>query len=167
MLTHDDDRALLVQDNTVSLHMLSARLDHFSKARIKGIGEADVSNNTALEEGEGADTLCAVDDLVRNYKVHGLDLLLQRTDGGEGDDASDTDMPQGSDIGSVGDFVGGKLVVDAMSGEEGYVDALVGEDLDGRRGSTPRCDGVEGGDGLKALKLAKTSAANDGNMDGL
>lgn len=76
-------------------------------------------------------------------------------------------MSQGRDIGSVGDLVGGKLVVDAVAGEEGYVDALVGEDLDGRRGSTPRCDRVEGGDGLEALELAKTSTANDGNMNGL
>jgi hypothetical protein len=60
-----------------------------------------------------------------------------------------------------------KLVVNAMAGEESNVAALVREDLNRRRGSTPRCNRVQGSDRLEAFKLAKASAANDGDMDGL
>lgn len=63
--------------------------------------------------------------------------------------------------------MGSKLVVNAVAGKEGNVAALVGEDLDRRRGSTPRCNGVQGSDRLEAFELAKTSTANDGDMDGL
>lgn len=42
----------------------------------------------------------------------------------------------------------------------------MGENLDRRRGRTPRCNWVQGSNGLEAFKLAKASTANDGDKDG-
>jgi hypothetical protein len=124
-LTHTDQSTLIMQGNTLTLHVLGALLDHLSKACIERIREADVSDDTALEEGEGTDALCAIDDLVGDDKVHWLNLLLERADGGKGDDTANADVPQGGDVCAVGDLVGGKLVMQAVTGEEGDVDAIV------------------------------------------
>jgi hypothetical protein len=58
-------------------------------------------------------------------------------------------------------------VVNTMAGQEGNIAALVGENLDRRRGRTPRCNGIQGSDRLEAFELAKASTANDGDKDGL
>ena len=165
--THDNNSALLVQDNTIPVHMLCALLHYLSETRIEGIGKADVSNDTALEEGKRTNALCAVNDLVGDDKVHWLNLLLQRSNGGESDDGSNADVTQSSNVGAVGDLVGRKLVVDAMPRQEGNIHAVVREDMDRGGGRAPRGDGVEGGDGLEAFKLAEAGTANDGDVDGL
>lgn len=130
-LTHDNYSALVVQDNAVALHVLGARLDHLGEFGIKGVGKANMADNTSLEEGKRTDALCAIYDLVRNDKVHGLDVLLQRADSREGNDASHSNVSQGCDVGSVGDLVGGELMVNAVSGEKSDVDAFVRENVDG------------------------------------
>ncbi|CAF3494631.1 unnamed protein product [Fusarium graminearum] len=84
--------ALIVQYDAIALHMSCASLDNVGKTCIKGISEPNVSNYTALEEGERSDTLCAIDGLVRKHKVHRLDLLLQRTDGGESNNGSNANV---------------------------------------------------------------------------
>lgn len=145
--------------------MLSAALDNLSQLAVKGVGKANMADNTTLKEGKGADALGAVNDLVGDDKIHRLDLLLQRADGSEGDDASDTDGPQSCNVGAVWDLVGSELVVNAMTGEEGNVGAVVGEDVDGRGGRPPGGDGVQGCDGLEAIELAETRTANYGNRD--
>lgn len=58
-------------------------------------------------------------------------------------------------------------MVNTVSGKESDVATLVRKDLDGRCGSTPRCNGVQRSDRLEALELAETSTANDGDMDRL
>jgi hypothetical protein len=156
-----------MEHHAVALHVRRASLDDIRQLLVKGVRKADMTNNTALEEGKGSDALGAIDDLVRDDKVHGLDLLLQRADGGEGNDASDTEVAESGDVGTVGDLVGRKLVVQAVAGEEGDVDAVVGEDGDGRGGISPGGEGVDEGNGLVALELGKAGAANDGNVDGL
>jgi hypothetical protein len=156
-----------MENNSITLHMLGTCLDYLGKTRIEWIGKANVSNDTALEEGKGADTLCAVNGLVGYHEVHWLNLLLQRADGGKGNDAAHANVAQGSNVGSVGDFVGSELVVHAVASEEGDIGALVGEDLDRRRGRAPRGLGVEDGHGLEALELGEAGAANDGDMNGL
>ncbi|KAI6753238.1 hypothetical protein HG531_005407 [Fusarium graminearum] len=92
VLTHNNDSALIVQYDAIALHMSCASLDNVGKTCIKGISEPNVSNYTALEEGERSDTLCAIDGLVRKHKVHRLDLLLQRTDGGESNNGSNANV---------------------------------------------------------------------------
>jgi hypothetical protein len=91
-LTHNNDSALIVQDNALTLHMSCAGLDNIGKTGIKGIGKSNVSNYAALEKGERSDALCAIDGLVREHKVHRLDLLLQRADSGESNNGSDADV---------------------------------------------------------------------------
>lgn len=129
--THADDGALLVEHNAITLHVLAALLDDLSKVLVEGVGESNVADNATLEEGEGADALGSVNDLVGNDKVHGLDLLLQGANGGEGNNGADTDVSQSSNVGAVGDLVRGELVVHTVAGKEGYVDIVVSEDADG------------------------------------
>lgn len=119
-----------MQDHTLSLHVLCTGLHNRGETGIKRVGETDMSNDTSLEESERSDALGTVNDLVRNDKVHRLDLLLQRPDSGEGNDASYTDVAQSSDIGAIGDLVGSELVVYAVSSEKSDVDAFVSADID-------------------------------------
>lgn len=156
-----------MQHDTLTLHVLRAGLDNIGETRVKGVGEANVSNNASLKESPRSDALGAVNGLVRDDKVHGLDVFLQRANSREGNDAAHTDMTQGSDIGSVGDLVGSELVVQTVPGEESDVDALVFEDADRRGGTAPGCLEVENGDGLESLQLAEASAANDADVDRL
>ena len=164
-LTHADNGSLLVEHDAVSLHVLRARLDDLSQPRIKGVGKANVANESALEKGERADALGAVDNLVWDDKVHGLDLLLQGTHGREGNDASHADVAQSGDVGSVGDFVGSELMVQAVTREEGNVDIVVREDMDRRRRRAPGRDWVQDGDRRVSFELSKARAANDGDVD--
>ena len=166
-LTHADDGALVVQNNTVALEALRTALDDIGQLGVERIREADVPDEPLLEEGEGADALGAVDDLVRHDKVHGLDLLLQRADGGEGDDGAHADVAQGGDVGAVGHLVRRELVVHAVARDEGDVVAVVLEDLHRRRREAPGRLRAERGDGDEALELAEARAADDADVDGL
>lgn len=147
--------------------MLGASLDHLGQTGVEGISKSYVPNDTSLEEGERPDALGPIDDLIGDHEVHGLDVLLQRTDGREGNDAANADMAQGGNIGAVGDLMGRILVVQAVSRKEGNVGAVMGEDVDGRRGRAPGRVGGEHGNGLEAIELTEAGAANDGNVDGL
>lgn len=155
-----------MQHNAITLHVLGTRLDNLGQRGIKRVSKADMTYDTPLEKGKRPDTLSAVDNLIGDDEVHGLDLLLQRTDGGEGNDAADTDTPQSSNIGAVGDLVRCELVVEAMAGEERDVGAVVGEDVDGRRGRAPGRYWVEYGNGFVAIELGESGAADDTDEDG-
>lgn len=166
-LTHADESALVVKHYALALHMRRTSLDNLSQLVIERVRKSNMADNTTLEEGKRPDTLCAIDNLVRNHKVHGLDLLLERTDGREGDDASDTEMAESSDVCAVRNLVRRELVVHSVTGKERHVHAIVGEDGDGRGGSAPRRDGVDDGNGLVAFELGQASAANNTDVDGL
>lgn len=125
-----------------------------------------MADEAALEEGEWADALGAVDDLVGDHEVHGLNLLLQRADGGEGNHASHADVSEGGDVGASGDLMRRKLVVRTMAGQEGDGDAGVLEDEDGGRRLAPGGVGVHLGDRGVAIDLVEAGTANDGDMDG-
>ncbi len=156
-----------MQDNTVALHGSSASLDDICKLLVKGVSKSNVADDTTLVECKGTNALGAVNGLVGEDKVHGLDILLQGAYGGEGDDAADADAAEGCNVGTVGHLVRRKLMVRAMAGEEGNVDVAVGENVDGRGGLAPGRVGVQSGNGRVSLELAEASAANDGNVDGL
>lgn len=163
---HADDGSLVVEHDAVAFHGRGTLLDDLREARVEGVRETDVADYAALVEGEGPDALGAVDDLVGNDKVHGLDLLAQGADGREGDDGAHADGAKGGDVGARGNLVGGKLVVETVAGEEGDGVAVVLEDHEGGGGRAPRGDGVEGGDGDVAVELGEAGAADDGNVDG-
>lgn len=165
--THANESALVVKHHALAFHVRCASLDDLCQLVVERIRKSNVADNTTLEESKRPDTLCAIDNLVRDDKVHGLDLLLERSDGREGDDASDTEMAESGDIGTVRNLVRRKLVVYAVTGKESHVHAIVGENRDGRGGSAPRGDGVDDSNGLVAFELGQAGAANDTNMNGL
>ena len=75
-------------------------------------------------------------------------------------------MPQRGNVGSVGDFMRGELMVDAVSGEEGNIDAIMGEDSNGRSGRAPRGDGIEDSNRLIAIEVGEAGPANYGDVYG-
>ena len=144
---------------------MSTSPHHLGDLLIEGVRKPDVSDNPALEESERAHALGAIDDLVWDHEVAGLDLLLQRADGGEGNDAADAERAESRDIGAVGDFVGREGVVGAVAGEEGDGGVLVGEDRDGRGRCAPGSGDVQGGDRSVTFELLETGAADDGDVN--
>lgn len=171
--THADQSTAVVQDDTLTLQAVSTGPDDLGNTLIEGVTEGNVSDDAALEEGEGTDTLGAVDDLVGNDKITGLDLLLQATDGGEGDDGADTDGAQSGDVGAGRDLVGSNLVVQTVTAQEGdgdrlvVVGALVVQDGNGGGGGAPRSRDVQRRNLGEARELTQTSTANNGDTDGL
>jgi hypothetical protein len=154
-----------VQRNALALHARRALLYHIDDFAIKRVAKRYVTYESALEEGKGADSLGAVDDLVRDDEVHGLDLLLQGAHGAEGDHAAHADVAERGDVGAGGNLVRRILVVDTVAGEEGDGDVVVLEDQDGRRGLTPWCLRVELCDGRVPVDLVEASTANDGDVN--
>lgn len=132
-----------MQDNTITLKAVSALANHLGDTLIEGVTEGNVSDNTTLEEGPWTNALSAVNDLVRNDKIAGLDLLLETANSGESNNATDTNGAQSGDVGAGGNFMGSDLVVGAVAAQEGDGDdlaivlALVVQDGDGRGGVAP------------------------------
>lgn len=156
-----------MEDDPIAFQVLSTGLDNLCEVAIEGVGKTNMTNHSLLEESERSDAFGAIDDLIREDEVHRLDLLLQGADGSESDNAAHTDMTQGGYVGTVGDLMRCKLMVNAMASKEGNIGSLVGKNLNrGRRGA-PRCDGVQSSDRLEAFKLAQASAANHSNVNGL
>lgn len=168
---HANEQTRIVQTDALALQRVATAANNLGQARVKGIAEADVAHHAALEEGEGPDALCAVDDLVGHDEVAGLYFLLQRADGGEGDDGAHANAPQCSNVGAILDFMGGKLVVQAVAREEGNGDGLAGrgrgvvQDGDWRRRLAPRGVDIERCGEGEARKRLDARAANDGNVD--
>ena len=168
---HADNSALVVQAHAVALQAVAALAHDLGNSLVKGVREADVADHAALEEGEGADALGAVDDLVGDDEVAGLDGFLQRANGAESDDGADTQATQSGDVGAGGDLVGCDLVVQTVARQEGDGDGLavgggVVQDGDGRGGSAPWSGRVERGDGGEAWEGLQTGATDHGNGDG-
>lgn len=124
-LTHADDGTTVVQDDTVTLQTVPALTDDLGHTLIEGVTERNVSDNAALEVSPWADTLGAVDDLVRDNKVARLNGLLETTDGRKGDDTADTDRTESSDVGTSRNLVRGNLVVETVTAQERDRDGLV------------------------------------------
>lgn len=123
--THADEGSVVVQRHAFTLQAVSALAHNLGNALVEGVAEGNVADNTTLEECERADTLGAVNDLVWDDKVAGLDLLLQAADGGESNDCTDTDGAESGNVGACGDLMRGDLVVGTMTAEEGNGDGLV------------------------------------------
>lgn len=75
--------------------------------------------NALFEEGERADPFGAVNDLIRDNKISGLDLLFQAANGRESDDCSNADRAEGGDIRTSGHLVWSKFMVQAVTSKEG------------------------------------------------
>lgn len=155
-----------MQLNFVSGEVLGTGLDNSSHLFIEGICKADVADNPTLEEGKRPDAFRAVNSLIWNYEVHGLNLLPQGTDSREGNDASDAEMTKGRNVGLVWDLVGRKLMVGAMASEEGDVGIAMAENTDGRRWRAPWSLRIDCSNLMKAFKLGEAGAADNGDLDG-
>lgn len=92
----------------------------------EGISKHGVGNNAVLKEGRGADALGAVNDLRRQDKVAGLELLAQRANGRVGNDGLDTDGLERSNVGTGRDLGGSQVVATAVAGQEGDMETGLG-----------------------------------------
>lgn len=151
---------------------MAALAHELGQLDIKGVAKANVADHALLEVREGADALGTVDDLVRDYEVARADLLLERADGGEGNDGAHAEVSQRSNVGLVLDLVGRKLVGKAVSRKERDGHILAGggrrvvQDADGRRRLAPGCVDIERRGEREAGERLNASAANDGDVDG-
>lgn len=161
-----------MQDDTVTLKAVSALAHHLGNTLIKWVTEGDVGNNAPLEESPRAHALGAINDLVRDDKVAGLDFLLQTANGGESDHAADTDGAQGCDISASGNLMRSNLMVQAVAAQEGDSDnlvvvlTLVVQNSDRRGRDAPGGCDVQRGHLSEARQFTQTGAANDSDGDG-
>ena len=170
---HAHDGALVVQAHTVTLQTVAALAHDLGDALVEGVSETDVADHAALEEGERTNALGAIDDLVGDDEVAGLDLLAQRAYGAEGDDGADTEATESGDVGASGDLVRSNLVVKTMAGDECDRNGLavsrgrgVVKDGDGRGRCAPGSGDVEGGNGSEAREGLEASTTDHRNGDG-
>lgn len=162
-----------MQLNTITLQAVSASPDDLGNALIERIRKGDVSNSPSLEERPGPNTLGTVDDLVGDNEITRLDLLLQASNGREGDYGAHADGTQSGDVGAGRNLMRRELVMQTVTAEEGDCDdllrrrALVVED--GYRGGwlpPGRGDG-ERGDLCEAGEFAKAGTTDHGDADGV
>lgn len=162
-----------MQCNTITLQAVSTGPHHLGNPLVEWVRKGNVGNHSLLEKCPWTEPLGAINDLVRNHKIAGLDVLPQATDGREGDDGTDTDGTQGGDIGAGGNLMGCQLVMQTVTTQECDCDSLTGalalvvEDGDRRRGVTPRRRDIQRRNLGEARKLSKTSTADDGDSDGV
>lgn len=170
--THTDNGAAVVEGDTLTLETVSTLAHHLGDTLIEGVAEGNVSDNTALEESPWTHTLGAVNNLIGDHEVAGLDLLLQASDGREGNNGGNTDGTEGCDVGASRNLMRGDLVVGTVTAEESngnslaVVLALVVQDGDGGGWSAPRGFDGQRGDLAEAGELTQTGASNNSNWDG-
>lgn len=158
-----------MQDDTLTLQAVPALPDDLGDTLVEGVTEGNVSDNTALEVSPWTDTLGAVNDLVGDNEVAGLNSLLETANSGESNDAADTNGAKSSDVGAGRHFVRGNLVVGAVTAQERdsnglvVVLALVVEDGDRGGRLAPGGRNIQRSNLGESRKLAKASAADDSN----
>ena len=165
VLTHADDGTLVVHNNTISLQRVSALANNTGNLLIEWISKADVSDNATLEEGEWSDALGSVDDLIRDDEIARLNLLLERADSRESDDAANTDGAECGNVGTVWNLMWCDGVVCAVAGKEGNDGVLVLEDGDWGGWASPWSFNVQAGNSGEAIELLQTGSADNGDVD--
>lgn len=162
-----------MEDNAFTLQTVSTGSHHLGDTLVERVAKRHVADDTPLEERERSDTLGAINDLIRDHKVAGLDLLLQATDGGEGNDGADANGAERGNVGAGRNLMRGNLVMQAMATQESDCDglvvmaALVVQDGDRRGRLSPGGRDVERGDLREPRKLPETSSTDDGDADGV
>lgn len=135
----DDGLASVELDVGRGEDLLDAGGDKGVELARERVAEHRVDDNAVTaEEGVLADTLGAVDDLVRDDKVARSNLLAERADGRERDNGLDAEVLESGNVGAGGNLGRGDGVVGTVARDEGNLRA-VGErrDGDGRRGLAP------------------------------
>lgn len=161
-----------MQPHPIALETVATTSHHIADLLVKGVGKWDMQHKPVFEEGMWPDALGAIDGLIGDHEVAGLDLLREGACGGEGNDAAHADVAEGSDVGARRHLRRVELVMGAVAREEGDRDRVarrgrrVFEDGDRRRRRSPRCR--DGEDCCKAeiREVVETCAAYHANVDG-
>lgn len=113
-----------------------------------------------------------IDDLIRHHEIPWLHVLRETARCTEGNNTTDPEFAEGSDVGASGDFAGVEFVVDAVAGQEGDGGGgVIGrwggvfEDENGCRGVAPWCIDRQGCDRGESGEGLEPCAADDGDFD--
>src|SRR5690242_11094223 len=129
-----DVRAAAVNGNRGMDASVSEGCGNLSAGRLV---ERDVRNEAAAEKS-GSTVFGAVDELVHYHEFSRTQLLLERTDGADGNDALDTQNFQRVDVRAEVDFGGQDAMPAAMAREESDALPLKQAEHDGVRGIAER-----------------------------
>jgi hypothetical protein len=160
-----------MQHDTISLQTVSARAHNLCYVLIERITEWHMAHNPSFKERKWANTLGAINNLIRHHKIPRLNNFLQTTHSRERNYGPDTDTSQSCNVGAVGYLMRRDLVVSAVTAEEcdGHVfagdAALVMDDCDGGGGLAPGSLDVERGDLGEAGEVLEAGSADDRNAD--
>ena len=88
-----------------------------------GVGEGDVGHDAPAEEGMLRRALGAVDELVHQHDVAGLELGLQRADGADADDPLHAELLHRPEVGPVVQFSWQDPVSAPVTGQEDHLAA--------------------------------------------
>lgn len=162
-----------MKNDTLALQAVTAGSHNLRDTLVERVAKRNVRDHTSFEESPWAHTLGAINDLVGNDEIAGLDFLLQATDGGEGDDGADTNRAQSSNVGARWDLMRCNLVVSTVPAEESdgnglvVVRALVVQDRNRRGGAAPGRGDRQRRNLSETGELAQTSTTNNGDTDRL
>ena len=81
-------------------------------------------SHTAVPEKTGWPLTRAVNELIRYDHVPRMQMALERSNRGEGDQPAHPQRTHRPDVGPVGHFTGQQLVMPAMAGQEDGLDPL-------------------------------------------
>ncbi len=141
--------------------------EEFSQILGDRVGEGDVGDDAAAEEGVGGGLLGAVDELVDEDDVAGAVLALERSDGADAEDPGHAEFFEGPEVGAVGHLGGQQSVSPAVARQEDDVPSgeAAGEQAVGgiaERGAHGDPAGVG-----EAVDLVEAGAADDPDSMGL
>ncbi len=128
-----------------------------------GVGEAHVAEHGSVDEGVGASPR-AVDQLVADDQLPGMDVGAQRTGGERADHAAHAELAEGPQVGPRVHPVGRVLVVLSVAGEEG--DGPVADRRQGHRSRRRTVGGVDGELRDVVEEPVEAAAADHGDLGG-
>lgn len=109
--TNDSLSSMQLHPSLLRQDLLSQWRHETIKLSRKGISKHRMSDEPfSPEKGVHPDSLCPINDLIRNDEMPRSDLLSERTNRRECDDGFASDVFQCGDVGSSGDFGGGDVV---------------------------------------------------------
>lgn len=134
--------------------------------QVEGLSKHGMCDESLLEKRRRSDAFRSVDDLRWNNEVTRANLLLQRANGGKGDDGFDADLLQRSDVGSGRNIRGKQIVVRSMARQKGNSLSAGGLGHGNWGGwEAPWSGDGESCDGLEVGQVVETCASNNSQMD--
>src|SRR5579862_5001329 len=130
-----------------------------------GLGEADVSDDTVVEE-RGHASAGTVEKLIRDHEIEGWQIFAQRSDSADGKNALGTEHFQGADVGAVVYVARRNAVAAAVASEKGDATAFECADDDGIRRITEWSLHPNFARVRESGHVVEAAAANDGDFRG-